>query len=83
MPVDELDTRLRAAVFAHVTRLQDVHGGLIPASALGARMIFEDERVPIWSHKKGIFKPAILGQNGAALSVQTSWESPYDDAFDE
>ncbi|MBI2797525.1 MAG: restriction endonuclease [Gemmatimonadetes bacterium] len=46
-------------------------------------MIFEDERVPIWSHKKGIFKPAILGQNGAALSVQTSWESPYDDAFDE
>jgi putative restriction endonuclease len=36
--------------------------------------------VPIWNYQKGIFKPAILGREAAALSVQTSADSPYADA---
>jgi putative restriction endonuclease len=40
------------------------------------------ERVPIWNYQKGIFKPAVLGRDGAALSVQTSADSPYDDSHD-
>jgi putative restriction endonuclease len=41
------------------------------------------QRVPIWNYQKGIFKPAILGREGAALSIQTSAESPYDDTRDQ
>lgn len=41
------------------------------------------QRVPIWNYQKGIFKPAILGRGGAALSIQTSAESPYDDTRDQ
>lgn len=40
------------------------------------------QRVPIWNYQKGIFKPAIFGRSGAALSVQTSAESPYADVHD-
>jgi putative restriction endonuclease len=40
------------------------------------------QRVPIWNYQKGIFKPAILGREGAALSVQTSADSPYADVHD-
>jgi putative restriction endonuclease len=41
------------------------------------------QRVPIWNYQKGIFKPAVLGPGGAALSIQTSADSPYDDTHDE
>ncbi len=40
------------------------------------------ERIPLWNHQKGIFKPKVLGPNGAALSIQTSVASPYDDVHD-
>ncbi len=40
------------------------------------------ERIPLWNYQKGIFKPAILGLDGAALSVQTSIDSPYADEHD-
>jgi putative restriction endonuclease len=39
-------------------------------------------RVPLWNYQRGIFKPAHLGSNGAALSIHTSWKSPYDDRHD-
>jgi putative restriction endonuclease len=39
-------------------------------------------RVPIWNYQKGIFKPAVVGPLGAALSIQTSVDSPYDDDHD-
>lgn len=41
-----------------------------------------DVAVPIWNYQKGIFKPAVLGRDGAALSVQTSADSPYADEHD-
>jgi putative restriction endonuclease len=40
------------------------------------------ERIPLWNHQKGIFKPRAVGPNGAALSIQTSIASPYDDVHD-
>jgi putative restriction endonuclease len=40
------------------------------------------QRIPIWNYQKGIFKPAIFGPSGAALSVQTSVESPYANVHD-
>ena len=74
----DYDLELRHAVFAHVARLRDARGA-IPASALNEGIIFRGERVPIWSHAKGIFRPAVLRDPGAALSIQTSFNSPYDD----
>jgi putative restriction endonuclease len=45
-------------------------------------VIVRGERVPLWNYQKGIFKPAVLGRDGAALSIQTSVDSPYDDEHD-
>jgi putative restriction endonuclease len=77
------DLEFRLAVFGHVARLRELHGGLIPAPALSQGIMFEGERVPIWNQQKGIFRPAALRQPGAALTVMTSVDSPYDDRFDE
>jgi putative restriction endonuclease len=82
MPDLSIDDELRAAAFAFVAKLRMRHGGRIPSQELRAGIQFHGERVPIWNYQKGIFKPAILGRDGAALSVQTSADSPYQDAHD-
>lgn len=82
MPDPVLDNELRAIVFAHVQRLRARYGGRIPRQELSVGVQFRGERVPIWNYQKGIFKPAALGRDGAALSVQTSVESPYEDEHD-
>ena len=76
------DDEIRARAMAQVRRLRDLHGGRIPRSALMEGIVVGGERVPIWNYQKGIFKPAALGRDGAALSVQTSAESPYGDVHD-
>lgn len=43
---------------------------------------FGGRRFPIWNYQKGIFKPAVFGAEGAALSIQTSIGSPYADVHD-
>lgn len=40
------------------------------------------ERIPLFNYQKGIFKPAAFGRDGAALSIQTSADSPYADVHD-
>ena len=82
MSADDLDRELRAALFAHIDRLRRDAGGLVTADQLNASMPFRREQVPIWNQQKGIFKPRILGSDGAALTIQTSFESPYDDGDD-
>jgi putative restriction endonuclease len=79
----DLDLELRQAVFDHVQRLSEAAGGAIPAHALNEGLIFHGERVPIWSQQKGIFRPKILRDPGAALTIQTSFDSPYDDRLDQ
>lgn len=83
MAIDiSLDEELRGIAFAFVQRLRDQYGGRIPRAELMRGVTFRGDRVPIWNYQKGIFKPAALGPDGAALSVQTSAESPYDDLHD-
>jgi putative restriction endonuclease len=77
-----LDEELRAAVFARMQQLRAIHGDRIPAAELSAGVAFRGERTPIWNYQKGIFKPAALGRDGAALSIQTSADSPYADERD-
>jgi putative restriction endonuclease len=77
-----LDEELRAAVLIRVQQLQATYGGRIPRQELSAGIIFHGKRVPIWNYQKGIFKPAVLGRDGAALTIQTSADSPYEDEHD-
>ncbi|HET7584329.1 MAG TPA: HNH endonuclease [Gemmatimonadaceae bacterium] len=77
-----LDDEIRAAAMAQVQRLRDRYGGRIPRAALMEGITLGGERVPIWNYQKGIFKPAALGRDGAALSVHTSADSPYADEHD-
>lgn len=78
----DLDRDLRLALFAHIERLRDLGGGVVTAAELNHGMTFRGERVPIWNQQKGIFKPALLGTDGAALTIQTSFAGPYDDGAD-
>lgn len=82
MPLD-LDFEFRLAVFAHVKRLSDLGGGRVSAELLNQGLVFRGQRVPIWSQQKGIFRPALLRESGAALTIHTSFDSPYDDYDDE
>lgn len=65
MPVTH--DELRAAVFARIQALRDRYFGRIPREELSAGINIRGDRVPIWNYQKGIFKPAALGRDGAAL----------------
>lgn len=81
--MSSLDEEIRAATFALVQQLRVRFAGRIPRQELMAGVMVHGQRIPIWNYQKGIFKPAALGPEGAALSVQTSAESPYADSHDE
>jgi putative restriction endonuclease len=76
----DLDLEFRLAVFAHVERLRDA-AGVVAAADLNDGVIFRGQRVPIWNQQKGIFRPSLLREPGAALSIQTSFSGPYDDRW--
>src|SRR5262245_52673885 len=76
------DDEVRAAAIVQVRRLRDIYGGRIPRVALMEKIVLGGYSIPIWNYQKGIFKPAVLGRDGAALSVQTSVNSPYYDVHD-
>lgn len=81
MPLD-LDLEVRVALFDHIERLRKAYGGLLPASVLNSGMTFRGTRLPIWNQQKGIFRPALLRAAGAALTIQTAFDGPYDDRLD-
>jgi putative restriction endonuclease len=73
------DDALRAACFASLDVLCATHGEDIPyRGGLDAGFAFRGRRIPFLSTQKGIFRAA--AQEGeAALAIQTSAKSPYDD----
>jgi putative restriction endonuclease len=73
---------LRLALFGHCNRLRQVHGGIVPTAALKEGFEFRGERIPFWQPVRGIFRPAQLGRDGAALTIFTSPQQPYGDEFD-
>jgi len=73
------DEEVRSAALAKIQQLRERYGGRIPRSELMAGVTIRGQRIPVWNYQKGIFKPAVLGRDGSALSVQTSIESPYED----
>jgi putative restriction endonuclease len=73
------DEHLRSACFASLDVLCAEFGDDVPyLGGLDRGIPFAGRRVPFLSTQKGIFRAA--AQDGpAALSVQTSWKSPYGD----
>ncbi len=82
VPPPDLDFELRLATFARVESLARAAGGLVTSAQLNEGITFRGERVPIWNQQKGIFRPRVLRESGAALTIQTSFDSPYDDRLD-
>ena len=68
---------------AHLSILAAEWGEDIPyGGGLARGFPFRGGRVPFLNYQKGIYRAAV--QTGpAALSIQTSWKSPYDDAVVE
>ena len=73
------DDALRASCFASLDVLCATHGEEVPyPGGLKAGFPYRGQRVPFLSTQKGIFRAA--AQDGeAALAIQTSAKSPYDD----
>lgn len=80
----ERDEHLRTACFLALDVLRAQFGDEVPyADGLDKRFAFLGKRVPFLNYQKGIYRAA--AQRGpAALSIQTSWKSPYgDEAADD
>jgi len=80
----DLDWRLRLAAFDALRRITEPAGGVISRDQLTAGFEFEGKRVAFADRGRGIWRPGILGPDGAALSVYTSAPKPgrprpYDD----
>lgn len=76
------DAEIRAASLEKVRQLRAEYAGRIPRAVLMEGIEIRGVRIPFWNYQKGIFKPALLGRDGAALSIQTSASSPYADSHD-
>jgi putative restriction endonuclease len=73
------DDALRTACFASLAVLCAIHGEDVPyRGGLDAGFPFRGGRVPFLSPQKGIFRAAVQ-EGAAALSINTSASSPYDD----
>jgi putative restriction endonuclease len=76
----ERDEDVRTSCFSRLALLQAQCGDELPyAGILSEGFPFRGRRVPFLNYQKGIYRAAV--QRGpAALSIQTSWKSPYADA---
>lgn len=73
------DESLRASCFASLDVLCATHGDDLPyRGGLDQGFAFRGRRVPFLSTQKGIYRAAAQ-EGAAALSIQTSASSPYDD----
>lgn len=75
-----VDDDIRTSCFAQLAILLAEFGDEVPyAGGLQRGFTFRGTRVPYLNRQKGIYRAAV--QRGpAALSIQTSYESPYQDA---
>lgn len=72
------DARIRAAAFEWLAEQVAIHGDVLQRTILSLGFILDGDRVPLLG-PQGIFKPRVLSD--VPLSITTSPEGPYDDAF--
>jgi len=82
VPAADPDLRLRQAAVAQARLLAELFDDLVPLAQLRAGFIFEGERVSFGSFQKGIHR-ARIQRGPAALTLTTSLNDPYGDAYDE
>jgi putative restriction endonuclease len=80
---DDLDTRMRSAMFAHLDKVRAAHPSGIPSEAVNT-FVFEGTQIRLIV-QPGIRKPAVLS---AALTIRTTYtpdgaDAPYDDGMAE
>ena len=80
----DLDWRLRLAALEAVRNLTAASGGVMTRDQMSEGLEFDRQRVPLALKARGIWKPALLGRDGAALSLTTASVRPgvtprYDD----
>ena len=74
MPLNfDVDARVRAAAFAFLEHLRQIHGEVFPRDVLLRGFDFDGQRVPLLSPQQGIFKPRVLD---APISILTSPPTP-------
>jgi putative restriction endonuclease len=73
------DDDVRASCFAQLAIICAEFGDDVPYDALARGFTFRGIRVPFLNRQKGIYRAAIQ-EGPAALSIQTSYASPYGDA---
>ncbi len=77
------DDDIRSSCFASLDVLCARFGEEVPyPEGLAAGFNFRGQRIPFLSTQKGIYRAAVQG-GPAALSIQTSWKSPYGDTETE
>jgi putative restriction endonuclease len=84
MPALDLDTQLRVAAFAALTRYKALHDGAVTRTELQRGYEFGGERIPLFNAQRGIWRPRQLGSDAAALTLVTAPPTagrrpPYDD----
>lgn len=74
-----MDEALRASCFASLDVLSATHGEVVPyRGGLDEGFAFRGRKIPFLSPYKGIYRAAAQ-EGAAALSINTSFASPYDD----
>ena len=66
------DWQIRLAAMKKMEELRRQGGGLVRAAELNGGFEFEDERIPLWSERRGIWRPKQLSELGAALTIVTA-----------
>lgn len=75
----ERDDELRAACFLALDALRAQYGDDLPYKGILDRgFVFDDQRIPFLTRMRGIYR-ARVQRGPAALSVNTSFRSPYND----
>ena len=82
MPAVDPDLALRRAAVEHARRLAERYDDLVPIEQLRVGFAFDGERVSFGSFQKGIHRSR-LQRGTAALTLTTSVNDPYGDAYDE
>lgn len=73
------NSQIRASAFLWLAEQVGRHGDVLPRTTLAKGFEFQGARVPLLG-PQGIFRPKVL--TDAPLSITTSPNGPYDDAFD-
>ena len=78
MAAVERDESLHSACFAHLRLLEAAHGPELPGAALAPGFAQGGQAIKFLNPQKGIHRSS-AHRGRAALSVMTSFNSPYDD----